>query len=763
MAAPQTCFKPDDQFVWARKRLSRGLDKLIRACRRLSRTCSESVANRLTNFAELASGPAASSTILSEVAACQFKFVPGSHSFFRSFCALSHVSLPRGMLPSLPQAAVRQATLQQAALQPAASGRATSDSAASGSAASGSAASGSAASGSAATSDQPNTLATLVAPLEPPASLAFHFADDQCTSFLRHFAMASSAGATTFKDIKVRIGAARLVLEEMSGKSAHNTVSQIQASALASLIQKATISDVEKADLATLIVEMAWHNEEHSSTVLAKLTSPGTAKGVPRRRRGLQDFTGFLGYGHAEFWAAMQSSAPMANKLQVVCQHLLKLGLRTPSEHTLKLTCSFWIHQVHSPEVLATMTGLQKCAYLKHVKATFDGLRRQCGDPASWVEVLPTDPVVFCQEHPLIFKAVFNRNSVPILSPVDLGGVVALDQSYGCRGGGSRTALPQFQSSGGGGASCASTGSGSGGDLHFQMSPTRGGGGSLERVASQMLGHMQQMASSQQRMFELFLSGGVGGPQTKPLRASQTVEMLEDRPRPKPALAALPPPPPADAIVLHMPAAAAAAAGPADADDEDDLQKMLDAMQDRKRERAIAAKEAAKAKAAAAKATADPTVKGKEAAAAVAAKDSTCKKHVVEAKIVAVPKATTAAAPKAKGTTAEAKAVEAKAPKAKAVDAKASTPPGKKALAGAATPPCKKSKTASPSPTTAAKAKAVAVVELMTTKEKTDARAVAISGKIILGCAKCRHAWRGCGQCRDPAFSGLRWNPFCEM
>ncbi len=124
MAAPQTCFKPDDQFVWARKRLSRGLDKLIRACRRLSRTCSESVANRLTNFAELASGPAASSTILSEVAACQFKFVPGSHSFFRSLCALSHVSLPRGMLPSLPQAAVRQATLQQAALPPAALPRA---------------------------------------------------------------------------------------------------------------------------------------------------------------------------------------------------------------------------------------------------------------------------------------------------------------------------------------------------------------------------------------------------------------------------------------------------------------------------------------------------------------------------------------------------------------------------------------------------------------------------------------------------------------
>ena len=89
-------------------------------------------------------------------------------------------------------------------------------------------------------------------------------------------------------------------------------------------------------------------------------------------------------------------------------------------------------------------------------------------------------------------------------------------------------------------------------------------------------------------------------------------------------------------------------------------------------------------------------MKGKTAPAAVAAEDSTCKKRVVEAKIVAAPKATTAAAPKAKGTTAVTNVGQPKAPNAKAVEAKANTPAGKKAPEGRETPPAKKTKTDRP-------------------------------------------------------------------
>ena len=52
--------------------------------------------------------------------------------------------------------------------------------------------------------------------------------------------MAATVAATAFKDIKVRIGAARLVLKDISGTATHEQISKIQATALASLIQKAS-------------------------------------------------------------------------------------------------------------------------------------------------------------------------------------------------------------------------------------------------------------------------------------------------------------------------------------------------------------------------------------------------------------------------------------------------------------------------------------------------------------------------------------------
>ena len=204
---------------------------------------------------------------------------------------------------------------------------------------------------------------------------------------------------------------------------------------MVSLLKEVTLTDVEKADFAGMIAQMAWHNEEHSAKVLAGLAGDSKTTDPARRRRNLQDFTAFLSHGHNHFWTTMQSNTPMTSKLQFLRQHLLKLGLRTPSEHTLKLVCSFWVFQVHSPKVLATLTTQQKAAYLKHVKGAFDGLRRQCGDPAVWIDRLPCEPTMSLHEYPSIFSAIFARGSPPVISPVDLAGVIALDQSYGCRGG----------------------------------------------------------------------------------------------------------------------------------------------------------------------------------------------------------------------------------------------------------------------------------------------------------------------------------------
>ena len=117
-----------------------------------------------------------------------------------------------------------------------------------------------------------------------------------------------------------------------------------------------------------------------------------------------------------------------------------------------------------------------------------------------------------------------------------------------------------------------------------------------------MLGQMQQMASSQQRMFEMFL----GQPSNlRSLTSMAGSGFLEDRPpQQRPMQAALQAPPlPAPAQDRQLMNRAAPSQGvlalaglenePAEVETEDDLQKMLDAMQERKRDTTLAAKAAA--------------------------------------------------------------------------------------------------------------------------------------------------------------------------
>jgi hypothetical protein len=402
--------------------------------------------------------------------------------------------------------------------------------------------------------------------------------------------------------------------------------------------------------------------------------------------------------------------------------------------------------------------------YLNHVKKTFDNLRKQAGDPMSWIERLPTEPLEMCQQFPGIFNGTFHSGLQPIISPIDLSTVIAVDQSYGCRGG-TRSKL-QMPDSG----TAAAFGINSNKDGVMQLSPRRHES-SLERVASQMLGQMQQMASSQQRMFEMFL--GTGQPSN--LRSLTTMAgsgFLEDRPpQQRPTQAALPAPPlPAPGQDRQLMNRAAPSLGvlalpdsennPAEEETEDDLQKMLDAMQARKRDTALAAKAAALA----AKAPAEKKVPagGSEAAQPVGSTSkATGTRPASQSKAT---KDKTAAAPtevptpklskKRAGDSPCTKEIKASGPMKVPPNAKASSPAevSPKARAAKATSP----KEVSP------KAKAMASVARFSGKEKTAARAVAVEGAVVLGCAKCRFFWQGCGQCRSPDFKGFRWNAFVK-
>ena len=314
----------------------------------------------------------------------------------------------------------------------------------------------------------------------------------------------------------------------------------------------------------------------------------------------------------------------------------------------------------------------------------------------------------------------------------------------------------------------------------LQMSPRRHHESSLERVASQMMLQMQQMAASQQRMFEMFL--GTSG-QPNRLRSLASIvdgDFLEDRMRP--GLPALPPPPQATVEEVTSPTLAsrspAAAVMPAceperssaiaaateareGAETDDVLEKMLDAMSARKRDKVAAAKIAAKAKP-----HSEAAGGGSSIVAASAGKPTKAASAKAKAKAAAEPLVALATPPKKRNAEAPA-TVDAGAPIAE-------TPPSKPKAKVVAAMPAKKTtkanvKSAAPKAKPRAKeiasdarAKATASVSQLRGKAKMEAKAVAVGGDSVLGCAKCRYAWRGCGQCREPEWAGFRWNPFAE-
>ena len=120
----------------------------------------------------------------------------------------------------------------------------------------------------------------------------------------------------------------------------------------------------------------------------------------------------------------------------------ISLGLRLPSEPTLKLMTSIWIVCAESASNLQEMTGFAKHALYQHMKRSFDRSRRLASDPVTYVEVLPPKPLQLMQSHELLFKQCFKE-----LLPVDLvvpeAVILEFDQTYACRGGGRSAESPK--------------------------------------------------------------------------------------------------------------------------------------------------------------------------------------------------------------------------------------------------------------------------------------------------------------------------------
>ena len=224
------------------------------------------------------------------------------------------------------------------------------------------------------------------------------------------------------------------MLEQHSGHTA-NKLSELQAVAISQAIATAgtSLSSDNKVELATLTATVQWSTDRDRDIVLSSLQpdAPPTKRG----RCVQQDFKNIHNYLTQQQWAGMlDAEVPSDVKLTSLLSHAMHLGMRAPTEPSMKWIVSIATVCSTDPVSLQRMDEFTKAIKYKTAKQQVDGMRRKAVAPAEWVDVLPDQPVAFLRTNGVMFRAAFGDllPVSPCVSPDVIGG---FDMTYGCRGG----------------------------------------------------------------------------------------------------------------------------------------------------------------------------------------------------------------------------------------------------------------------------------------------------------------------------------------
>lgn len=292
-------------------------------------------------------------------------------------------------------------------------------------------------------------------------------------------------------EVSARIGAARIVLEAAQGKPTHEQVSAIQRAALEDILGRATLSAQAIAAISELIVQISWHGQD-CVHVLRALGSP-TGK-TPSQRRAQQSWEGVVNYFTATQWETLTQEEHSNEKLDLILSVCGSLGLRCPTEPSLKLIASLWMLTGLAESEVQRSSRNQKGVMYAHVKKEFQKFRKSLADPLEYLNRLSQNPLQLLRDHEQVFKAHF-KNSTPIACKIDLPYLHQFDMSYSCRMGGSAKQSTQ---------------------LDVSPAPQRQGlmmlqdSSPLERVANMFMDRMESIQQTQQQMFQMYISGSAG-------------------------------------------------------------------------------------------------------------------------------------------------------------------------------------------------------------------------------------------------------------
>jgi hypothetical protein len=332
------------------------------------------------------------------------------------------------------------------------------------------------------------------------------------------------------REIRARIGSARLLLDVVAGQPSHLAASRTQCVALVETVKRSSVSVDERATLSELALGVQW------AGVDGKIVAEAFVPALKGQRHKMQDWQCIHEYFLESEWDHMLGvHATLSSRIEVLLNRAIKLGCRCPSEHTLKHMTSFLLVLSEPADRLGLVNASQKSDLMQHIKGEFKKWARRADEPVEYMLQLPACVNTLRQLHPMVINIAYSSGQSPIPCRIDIKLVHSVNFSFKCRGGNAASSqgVPVLQL---------------GGQLGGQ------GLGQLERFASCMMEGMSRMQATQTRLMDCFLGQGSASHAQLP-----TLANMVDR---RPLAAALGDRPALAATLLDRPAIAAASVDP---------------------------------------------------------------------------------------------------------------------------------------------------------------------------------------------------------
>ena len=223
-----------------------------------------------------------------------------------------------------------------------------------------------------------------------------------------------------------QLGACRSLMQALQGRPGFAAASSAEGSHFVATLRTVALTTQEMGGIATAIQAAGFAPADENAALDALAdASRNSPQPVTKPKRTLgQDYQELTHYLTAEIVDKLRN-----NSVTELMDHLIKLGLRNPSETTSQVISLLVMHQQDGLQKVLDMTMECKLQMNHALKNVFKTRVKHALPPASYVDILDTDPQAFRLKHPALYGSAF-PNSGPVRDPV---GQVQMSQLKLCR------------------------------------------------------------------------------------------------------------------------------------------------------------------------------------------------------------------------------------------------------------------------------------------------------------------------------------------